>query len=113
MQMPTIYRIYSDDEYQTLEPIDSKAFLEEAKKSWKFDGYPVKDSWRPLEVYVRQPNLKKPDIWELFRTFAFEPEAAKVVALCLDQSCEQLPLAFEGCELIVANVTYVIDVLDK
>lgn len=111
--MPTVYRVNPDRGCQALDPVDQNAFAKETEKSWKFDGYPVKDAWRPLEVYVREVTLKKPDIYELFRTLAFEPEAARVVQLCLDQSCEQLLLPFEGRDLIVANVTYVIDVLDK
>jgi hypothetical protein len=46
-------------------------------------------------------------------TFVFEDQAAANVQLCLDQAGQQFKLPFEGRKLIVLNVTYVIDCLDK
>lgn len=111
--MPTVYRIFTDDDFQSLESVDKDAYLKARKDGWKFDGFPVGNAWQPLEMYVRQPTRKKPDIWGLANTLAFEPHAREILQLCLDQSGEQLKLPFEGRELIVLNVTYVIDCLDK
>ena len=111
--MPKVYRVLFDEKYQSLESVDKDAYRQARKGSWRFDGYPAEDTWTPLEVYVRQPTLDKPDIWAIADTIAFEPEAAIVVQLCLDQAGEQLKLPFDGRELVVLNVTYVIDVLGK
>ena len=74
---------------------------------------PVEGKWEKLEVYVRQPTLKKPDIWQLANTLALEDKAAAKVQLCLDQAGQQFQLPFAGRKLIVLNVTYVIDCLNK
>lgn len=111
--MATVYSIWTDDRFQSLEPTDTEAYLNLRRKSWKFDGFPVEDTWEPLEMYSRRPTLKKPDIWGLANTIAFEDAAAAVVQLCLDQAGEQLMLPFANRKLIVLNVTYVIDCLDK
>ena len=111
--MPTVYRVCPADGYQDLQSVDSEAYLAAREKSWKFDGYPVGDSWEPLEFYVRRPTLKKPDIWGVADTLAFEKNAVAVLQLCLDQAGEQLRLPFQKRNLIVLNVTYVIDALDK
>ena len=111
--MPTVYRVLTDDAFQSLEPANMDAYLRARKSSWRYDGVPVADSWQPLEMYVRRPTLKKPDIWGVANTLAFEPEAAAVLQLCLDQSAEQLKLPFEGRELIVINITYVLECLNK
>jgi hypothetical protein len=111
--MPTVYRIWTDDRFQSLESTDAHEYLDARRGSWKFDGSPVSDVWKPLEVYIRRPKLRKPDIWGIADTFAFEDEAAAEVQLCLDQAGEQLQLPFQKRTLIVLNVTYVIDCLDK
>ena len=111
--MPAVYEVLFDNSFQSLDPVDRRAFLAERRRSWKFDGYPVEDSWRPLDVYFRRPTLKKPDIWQLVDTLAFEPQARRIVQGCLDESGEQLALPFEDRELTVLNVTYVIDCLDQ
>jgi hypothetical protein len=111
--MVSVYELRGQDDYQALDAVDFEEFRKEWDQSWKFDGTPVANIWKPLEMYVRQTNLKKPDIWAIANTFAFERAAAKVVQLPLDQSAEQLILPFDGRKLVVANVTYVIDCLDK
>jgi hypothetical protein len=111
--MATVYRIWIDDGYQSLESVNSDAYLAARKKTWKFDGHPVEGKFEKLEVYVRQPTLKKPAIWGLADTLAFEDDAAAKVQLCLDQAGQQFKLPFQGSKLIVLNVTYVIDCLDE
>ncbi len=111
--MATVYRVCIDDDYYSLESADKQAYLAARRKSWKFDGYPVKDSWAPLEVYVRYPTLKKPDIYGVADTLAFEPEAAALVRPCLEYAGELLKLPFEDRDLLVLNVAYVINCLDK
>jgi hypothetical protein len=110
--MVTVYRIWADGDYQSLESVNSDAYLAAQKRSWKFGGDPVEGKFEQLEVYVRQPNLKKPDIWWVGGTLAFEGEAAAQVQICLDQAGQQFKLPFEGRKLIVLNVTYVIECLD-
>ncbi len=111
--MATVYRIWFEDGYQSLDVADADAYLAAREKTWKFDGLPVKGKFKQLEVFVRQPTLEKPDIWGLADTLAFEDEAAAKLQLCLDQAGQQFKLSFDGRKLIVLNVTYVIDCLDK
>jgi len=111
--MATVYKIWADDDYQALDSVNYEAYSAARKKTWKFDGYPIDGKFEKVEMYVRQPTLKKPDIWELANTLAFEDGAAAKVQLCLDQAGQQFKLAFAGRKLVVLNVTYVIDCLDK
>jgi hypothetical protein len=111
--MAIVYRIWADDDYQSLESIDSDAYLAARENTWKFDGYPVEGKFEKLKMYVRQPTLKKPDIWLIANTLAFEDEAAAEVQLCLDQSGQQFKLPVDDRKLIILNVTYVIDCLDQ
>jgi hypothetical protein len=110
--MPTVYKIWFEDGFQSLESVSYESYSAARKKTWKFDGYPVEGKFEKLDLYVRQPTLKKPDIWELAKTLAFEDDAAVKVQLCLDQAGQQFKLPFEGRKLIVLNITYVIDCLD-
>lgn len=111
--MPTVYRVLPENNFQDLEPEDYEAFSAARKTTWKFDGKSVGGRWKPLEVYVRETTLKKPDVYALMHTFAFEEAAAKKVQVCLGPSCEQFRLPFEDRHLILINVTHVIDALDK
>lgn len=111
--MPTVYRVLSDSNYQKLEPANKDEFLQARKKGWSFDGKSHSHDWEPLEMFVREPMLDKPDIWQVFKTFAFEQCAVEIVQSCLDQTCEQLKLPFDNRVLIVPNVTYVLNCLDK
>jgi len=111
--MPSVYRLWTDDKFQSLEPADMQAYLQARRKTWKFDGFPIGELWTPLQAYVRRPTLKKPDIWGIANTVAFEPKAASILQLCLDQAGEQFKLPFEDRNLVLLNVTYVIDCLDK
>jgi hypothetical protein len=116
--MPTVYILWGDEDCQALDPVSFEEYDRESRtkksgvKSWSFDGTKAKKDWKPLEVYVREPKLTKPDIWPLANTFAMERDAAVVLQLPLDQSCEQLMLPFEHRKLIVMNVTYVLECLD-
>ena len=111
--MPTVYRVLRDARYQRLEPVNKDDFLNASKNGWAFDGTSHADDWEPLEMFVREPMLDRPDVWQIAGSFAFEDHAADIVQLCLDQTSEQFKLPFEDRILIVPNVTYVIDCLDK
>jgi len=111
--MPSVYRVLRDAEYQYLESVDTDRWLSERKASWRFDGTPVGDTWTPLEMYVREPLLKKPDIWACSDALIFEPHAVDVLQTFLDQSGEQFALPFEDRVLTVLNVTYVLNCLNK
>jgi len=111
--MPTVYKVNFEDGYQDLQSVNYEEFSAARKNTWKFDGKPVKHKFEKVEMYVRQPNLDKPDIWQLMNTMAFEDDAASKLQLCLDQAGQQFKLPFQGRKLVVLNVTYVIDCLDK
>jgi hypothetical protein len=111
--VPTVYKIWFEDGFQALEPVNYDAYSAARKNTWKFNGLPIEGKFEKLELYVRQPTLKRPDIWELATTLAFEDSAAAKVQLCLDQAGQQFKLPFENRKLIVLNVTYVINCLDK
>lgn len=111
--MPKVYKIWADSDCQSAESVDSEQYLRECGVgSWKFDGTPIGDTWQPLEFYIRRPTLKKPDIWQVGRTLAFEPHAAKILSTCLEKAGELFKLPFHGRELTVVNITYVIECLD-
>ena len=116
--MPTVYKLWGDGDCQALNTVNFEDYNRESSskktgiQTWSFDGTRVRKAWKPLEVYVREPRLIKPEIWPLVNTFALERDAAVILQLPLDQSCEQLVLPFEGRKLIVMNVTYVLECLD-
>lgn len=111
--MPTVYKIWLEDGFQSLEPVSYDAYAAARRNTWKFNGTPVEGKLEKVDLYVREPTLKKPDIWGLANTLAFEDEVAAKVQLCLDQAGQQFKLRFNNRRLIVLNVTYVIDCLDK
>jgi hypothetical protein len=110
--MVSVYKIWADDGYQELGVVDENAFSRESERSWKFQGEPAEDKFVPLEVYVRRTSLKKPDIWEVFRTFGFEKNALGILSLPLEKAGELFDIPLEKRKLTILNCTYVIDCLD-
>jgi hypothetical protein len=54
--MVAVYELRGHDEYQSLESVNKSEYLRESRPggSWNFDGTPVRDKWKALEMYVRQ-----------------------------------------------------------
>ena len=111
--MSTVYNVIMDDKYQSLEFSDFDAGFEaEEEGCWKIDGNPVGDNWEPLSVKIASPKSPKPDLWPVAGTYALEKRAAEILAPVLDKCCELLPLPFEDRELLVINITAVVDCFD-
>ena len=104
--MISVYQVLPDAHYQYLEPVVRGTY------PWRFDGSPIEDRWKPPEMYSREPMLEKPDIWGIPYSLAFEAHAMRYLGIFLDQTAEQFVLPFEGRELIVPNITYVLNCLD-
>ena len=111
--MPAVYQVLRDARFKRLEPVDKKLFLKAADDSWAFDGRRVGESWQPLEMFAREAMLETPNVWQVSHTYAFDKVAVALVQMCLDQAGEQLPLPYESRDLVVLNVTNVIDCLDR
>jgi hypothetical protein len=109
--MLSVYRIVPDwDKYRFFNSDD------EALLKWRFDGKPIGTQWQPLNVYVPYPLHIEGDFWGCFQRnaiFAVTPERRGSIESFLDQSCEQLPLEYEGRVFTIANVTHVVNCLNK
>ncbi|MCC7420138.1 MAG: hypothetical protein IT428_07660 [Planctomycetaceae bacterium] len=82
----------------------------------RFDGTSIKDAWVPLPLYLANPMKPEPDIWGYspYRTvLAVAPKAATELCTFIDQSCEGLPMECDGMNLLLCNVTCVVNALDR
>ncbi len=110
----TVYELLVEDGFQSLDFEDHEAGREWLKK-FKFDGSPLKRRWKPPVLCNRTPKRKKPDLWAFpcrGTPIAFEPQAAELLSDVLKRAGELLPFTLEGRELVVLNVTRVVDCLD-
>jgi len=92
--MIAVYRVVPDvNNYRYLLSEDAEGWLK-----FRFDGTPVGESWDCPSAYPE--NLTRPvgHFWGTPRpgTFAIAGETASALARFLDQSCETLPLEYEG-----------------
>lgn len=110
--MGSVYKLWAADGYQELSFVNYNDYRREEDRSWKFNGEPIGDTFVPLEMYVRQTSLKKPDIWQVLGSWAFETRAKDILITCLEKAGELFELPFENRSLTVLNCTYVIDCLD-
>ena len=108
--MPTVYRIVpAVDEFQYVLADNSKDLAKYA-----FDGTPVADKWEPPKCYVPFPTRPEADFWGCFLRndlFAAARHTADIVGTFVDQSCEALPLPLSDRELMIFNVTHVLNCL--
>lgn len=110
--MCTVYKITTDpDTYQELLANDLDAIDFNV-----VHGESVAETWTAPTVYIPHPKKRVPDFWGCFSgaCFAVTDETYRKFGPALEQSCEFLPLIVEdGPELLICNITYVINCLDK
>lgn len=111
--MITVYKIIPDvNTFQNLETDDVDWGVDNM-----VDGSPVADDWDPpKDVYSRYPKKPTPDIWSVFGMpclLAYSHKAYGILGTFLEATGELLLLDFEGEELLVHNVTYVLNCVDK
>lgn len=80
----------------------------------KFDGTAVADAWEPPSVWCERPTKKAGDFWGIGSVCvpAVTRAAFPHVQTHIEMAGEALPLEFEGVELLILNVTEVINCLD-
>lgn len=108
--MIKVYELWPDANFQYFDFDDDDVISD---PMFSFSGKSIEGEWEPPSVYSREPRRKKPDIWQMFHAYAFEPNAAKILDKCLAAAGERLPLPFEDRVLTVLNVTHIVDSLDK
>jgi hypothetical protein len=110
--MLTVYRVLADvDHYQYLLADDVNAL-----RKYPFDGSPVTALWEQPAVYVANPSKPKGDFLGCFSyasVFAATPEVYRRMRTVFDESSEMLPLNYQEGELLICNVTNVLNCLDK
>ena len=110
--MPTVYRVLPD--------VSSHQYiLEDASELDKrdFDGTPINRlNWRtPSTFYIANPRMPEPEFWGFsnLSIFAVPVDAAAKIVKFLDQSCQTLPIRVGRKHLLLCNVTYVVNALNK
>lgn len=80
----------------------------------KFDGESVSEAWTPPGVWCPYPKKKAGDFWGIGSTGvpAVTRAAYPHIQTHVEMAGEILPLTFEGVELLIMNVTEVINCLD-
>jgi len=91
-----------------------KGIVEYKHPLLKFDGTAVADDWKPPAVWCDSPKKKQGDFWGV--GFACVPAVTRAafphVQTHIEMAGEALPLELEGVELLIINVTEVINCLD-
>lgn len=103
---------YDLDTYQQLLPAQTDNVL-----SLACEGLPKAATWTKPLLYVDNPLLKVPDFWYTGSpgAVAFDPKKMPLeVYSALEEAGEWLPVRVEdGKDLVVLNVTQVVNALDK
>lgn len=106
-----VFRVHIlKDDYQLVEPIHDDIDL------FRFDGTPLSETWKPIEMELANPKKKKPDFFGIaasLTAFAIEWDVYKRLSNFLDQAGESLPVTLHGKELMAFNCTDVLNCLDK
>jgi hypothetical protein len=81
----------------------------------RFDGSSIVDEWRPPAVWCQYPKKKQGDFWGIGSCCvpAVTCTAFPTVQSHIEAAGEALSLQFEGVELLIVNVTEVINCLDQ
>src|SRR5690554_5537489 len=108
-----VYRIIEDsNRYQSLQiEFEGDTFpLDE----FTFDGTPKAATWKPPEVFVRRPMLRKGDFARFCSgVLAIKESSLKGVQMHFEMAGELLPLTHEGERFVVLNVLECINVLNQ
>ncbi len=80
----------------------------------QFLAKPIQN-WTQPKVYSLYPDYLEPDIWEIHGkgAFAVTPEAAMTLDMFLEMAGEQLPLPYQGKELIICNILQCLNCVDE
>jgi len=80
----------------------------------KFDGEHVANRWRPPGVWCHYPKKKVGDFWGIGSSCvpAVTRAAFPHIQKHAEMGGETLPLTFEGMELLILNITEVVNCLD-
>lgn len=108
-----VYEVrHESNKYKTL--LFEEGIVEFKHPLLKFDGEPVADRWSPPGVGCHSPKKKAGDFWGIGSCCvpAVTRAAYPLVQTHAEMGGEILPLTFEGVELLILNVTEVINCLD-
>ncbi len=94
------------------EKLDEKLMFDK-KRPLDFDGRSKLKSWKPPEVKIYKPKLKKGDFYAFCPgSFVASPAAWEKAAMYLEMAGEVLSLPYKDEEFGLLNITEVIECLD-
>lgn len=109
----TVYEVKCDlNRYKSL--LFDETIVEYKHPLLKFDGVSVADAWAPPGVWCSAPKKKAGDFWGIGSCGvpAVTRAAYPHIQTHAEMGGEVLPLTFEGVELLILNVTEVVNCLD-
>jgi hypothetical protein len=108
----TIYRVEPDvKNYQSFLPTEEAAWN---NGQLFFDCTTRLNSWKPLDIYVLEPKLKKGNFFGLGPgSLVADSHAFELLRDLFEMSGEMLPLFHEGEKYYLINVTGCFNVLDQ
>jgi len=107
-----VYRVNTDgDHYQYFLPDDDRVW---ATDVLLLDGTPRLEGWKPPEIYVLKPRLRRGRFFDLcVGGLVLDSHATNILRPMLEMCGELLPLYHKGEEFFLLNVLECINVLDE